>query len=49
MAVSTTGLWMQNAAPPWLAYKLTDSAFLLSLVSALQFTPALLCSLFAGV
>ncbi len=49
MAVSTTGSWMQNAAQPWLAYKLTDSAFLLSLVSALQFTPVLLFSLFAGV
>ena len=49
MAISTTGSWMQNAAQPWLAYKLTDSAFLLSLVSALQFTPVLLFSLFAGV
>ena len=49
MAVSTTGTWMQNAAQPWLAFKLTDSAFLLSLVSALQFTPTLLFSLFAGV
>ncbi len=49
MAVSTTGTWMQNAAQPWLAYKLTDSAFLLSLVGALQFTPVLLFSLFAGV
>ncbi len=49
IAVSTTGIWMQNAAQPWLAYKLTDSAFLLSIVSALQFTPVLLFSLFAGV
>ena len=49
MTVSTTGLWMQNAAQPWLALKITDSAFLLSLVSALQFTPVLLFSLFAGV
>lgn len=49
MAVSTTGTWMQNAAQPWLAYKMTDSAFLLGLVSALQFTPVLLFSLFAGV
>ncbi|MPM03546.1 Enterobactin exporter EntS [bioreactor metagenome] len=49
MCVSTTGTWMQNTAQPWLAYRLTDSPFLLSLVSALQFTPMLLFSLFAGV
>jgi MFS family permease len=49
MAVSATGTWMQNVAQPWLAYKLTDSAFLLGLVSALQFLPVLLFSLFAGV
>lgn len=49
MCVSTTGTWMQNTAQPWLAYQLTNSPFLLSLVSALQFTPMLLFSLFAGV
>lgn len=49
MAISTTGTWMQNVAQPWLAYKLTDSAFLLALISALQFLPVLLFSLFAGV
>lgn len=49
MAVSATGSWMQNIAQPWLAYKLTDSAFLLGLVGALQFLPVLLFSLFAGV
>lgn len=49
MAISTTGIWMQNVAQPWLAYKLTDSAFLLGLVGALQFMPVLLFSLFAGV
>jgi len=43
------GTWMQNIAQPWLAYSLTGSPFLLSLVSALQFTPMLLFSLFAGV
>jgi MFS family permease len=48
MWVSLTGTWMQNVAQPYLAYKLTDSAFLLSLVGALQFTPVLLFSLFAG-
>lgn len=49
MCVSATGTWMQNIAQPWLAYQLTGSAFLLSLVSTLQFTPVLLFSLFAGV
>lgn len=49
MAISATGTWMQNIAQPWLAYKLTDSPFLLGLVSALQFLPVLLFSLFAGV
>lgn len=49
MAVSAIGIWMQNIAQPWLAYKLTDSAFLLGLVGALQFMPVLLFSLFAGV
>lgn len=49
MIISTIGTWMQNVAQPWLAYKLTDSAFLLGLVSALQFLPVLLFSLFAGV
>lgn len=48
MCVSTIGTWMQDTAQPWLAYSLTKSALLLSLVSALQFTPILLFSLFAG-
>ena len=49
MCISTTGTWMQNIAQPWLAYKLTNSPFLLSVIGALQFTPMLLFSLFAGV
>jgi len=49
MCISTTGTWMQNIAQPWLAYKLTNSALLLSLVGAMQFLPMLLFSLFAGV
>lgn len=49
MIVSTIGTWMQNIAQPWLAYSLTNSPFLLGLVSALQFTPVLLFSLFSGV
>lgn len=49
MCVSLIGTWMQNIAQPWLAYELTQSPFLLSLIGALQFTPVLLFSLVAGV
>jgi len=49
MSISLIGTWMQNIALPWLAYSMTESPFLLSLVGALQFTPMLLFSLFAGV
>jgi MFS family permease len=49
MCISLIGTWMQNIAQPWLAYSLTGSPFLLSLVGALQFTPMLLFSLFSGV
>jgi MFS family permease len=49
MCVSLIGTWMQNIAQPWLAYTLTNSPFLLSLIGILQFTPMLLLSLFAGV
>jgi MFS family permease len=49
MIISTIGTWMQNIAQPWLAYNLTQSPLLLSLIGALQFTPVLLFSLFAGV
>lgn len=48
MCVSLIGTWMQNIAQPWLAYTLTKSAFLLSLIGTLQFTPVLIFSLFAG-
>lgn len=49
MCISLIGTWMQNIAQPWLAYDLTHSPFLLSLIGALQFTPILLFSLVAGV
>ncbi len=49
MCISLIGTWMQNIAQPWLAYELTQSPFLLSLIGALQFTPILLFSLVAGV
>ncbi len=47
--VSLIGTWMQNIGQSWLVLKITDSSFKLGLVSALQFTPVLLFSLFAGV
>jgi predicted MFS family arabinose efflux permease len=49
MCVSLIGTWMQNVAEPWLAYSLTGSPLLLSLVGMLQFLPMLFFSLFAGV
>lgn len=49
MCISLVGTWMQNIAQPWLAYRLTDSPFWLSVISALQFAPMLVISLFAGV
>ncbi len=49
MCISLIGTWMQNIAQPWLAYTLTKSPLLLSLIGTLQFTPVLIFSLFAGV
>ena len=49
LLVSMIGTWMQSIALPWLAYDLTGSPFLLSLVGALQFLQVLLFSLPAGV
>ncbi|HEX9059424.1 MAG TPA: MFS transporter [Clostridia bacterium] len=49
MCISLVGTWMQNTAQSWLAYNLTKSPFLLSLIGALQFVPSLFFSLFAGV
>lgn len=47
--ISLIGTWMQNTGQSWLILTLTDSAFLLGLVNALQFAPMLIFSLFAGV
>jgi predicted MFS family arabinose efflux permease len=47
--VSLVGSWMQGLAQAWLVLELTDSPFLLGLVSALQFAPVLCLSLLAGV
>lgn len=47
--VSLIGTWMQNVGQAWMVLTLTNSAFLLGLVSAAQFLPVLLVSLYAGV
>lgn len=48
LSLSQTGTWIQNVAQPWLAYTLTKSSLLLSVVGALQVAPVLLLSLFIG-
>jgi MFS family permease len=48
-SVSLSGTWMQTTAQAWLVYELTGSPFLLGLIGALEFTPVMLFSLFAGV
>lgn len=47
--ISLMGTWMQNMAQGWLVLQMTNSPFLLGLVSAIQFTPLLVLALFAGV
>lgn len=47
--ISLIGTWMQLVGQSWLVLQTTNSAFLLGLVSALQFLPMLLFSTFAGV
>ncbi|KAJ51969.1 MFS family permease [Clostridium tetanomorphum] len=46
--VSLIGTWIQNTGQAWLVLTLTNSSFKLGLVSALQFTPVLIFSIFAG-
>jgi len=46
--VSLIGTWMQSVGQAWLVLQLTSSAFLLGLLTALQFTPMLCLSIFAG-
>lgn len=48
MSVSMIGTWMQNIAQPWLAYSITNSPLLLSLVGIMQFLPVTFFSLLAG-
>jgi MFS family permease len=47
--ISVTGTWMQSIGQAWLVLQLTHNAFLLGVVSALQFLPVLLLSPFGGV
>lgn len=46
--VSLLGTWMQSVGQSWLVLELTNSPFLLGVIGALQFTPILLFSIFAG-
>ncbi len=45
---SLTGTWAQWIAQDWLVLRLTDSGTVLGVVTALQFAPSLLLSLYAG-
>lgn len=47
--VSLVGTWMQSIAQGWLVLQLTDSPFRLGIVSAAQFLPVMLFSLYGGV
>lgn len=47
--VSLLGTWMQNIGQSWLVLSITKSAFLLGVLSTVQFMPVMLFSLFAGV
>jgi len=45
---SLTGTWAQWIAQDWLVLRLTDSGTVLGIVTALQFAPSLLLSLYGG-
>jgi MFS family permease len=47
--VSQTGSWLQRIAQSWLVLQLTDSPTALGIVTAAQFMPIMVLSLFAGV
>lgn len=47
--ISVIGFWMQNVAQAWVVLELTDSPFLLGVVTFVQFVPNLAFSLVAGV
>ena len=46
--ISLTGTWAQQIAQDWLVLRLTNSGTALGIVTALQFGPALLLSLYGG-
>ncbi len=47
--ISLTGTWLQVVAQGWLVLKLTNSAFLIGLITALSTLPSLLFTLYGGV
>lgn len=47
--VSLIGSWLQRVAQGWLILQLTDSAFLVGLVAALNTLPILFLALFSGI
>lgn len=48
-SVGLVGMWMQRTALVWLVYVLTDSPFMVGLISVSQFVPMMLFTMFAGV
>ena len=47
--VSRVGYWMQGMAQGWLVYRLTESSFMLGMVSFAGQIPAVILGLYAGV
>jgi Arabinose efflux permease len=47
-AISLLGTWMQRIAVSWLVYRLTESAFVLGLISFVALIPSLVLSPFIG-
>jgi len=47
--VNNTGTWMQRIAQDWLVLQLSDSGLALGVVTALQFAPILVLSLYGGM
>ncbi len=47
--ISISGTWMQTTAQAWVVYSLTNSPLALGTVTALQFLPITLLSLFGGL
>lgn len=46
--VALIGFWLQLTAQQWLVYEMTNSAFLLGVLGAVQFLPSFIFSLFIG-